>query len=120
MKKKSGRPKKNKNRGGIPKQQVEESPKIMTLTEIMMNLIPSKPVHPELEKCVSAVLRIKMKQSILPNNTVQLPTKGPQVKLYKIIILNKRDMCPKTFVFKYIAKYKIRKSFNSLLFFFSH
>ena len=95
MKKKGGRPKKIKNRGGRPKQQVEVSPKTMTLTEIMMNLSPSKPVHPELEKCVSAVLSIKMKQSILPNNTVQLPTKGPQVKFYKIIIINKRDMCQK-------------------------
>ena len=87
----------------------------MTLTEIMMNLGPSKPVYPELEKCVSVVLSIKMKQSILPNNTVQLPTKGPQIKFYKIIILNKKDMCPKTFVFKYITKYKIRKTFNRLL-----
>ena len=76
QKSKGGRPIKQK-KGGRPKKSVE--PKKMTLEDIM-NLSPSKPVPRIIEQCVTHVVNIKMKQSILPNQTIQLPTKGPQVK----------------------------------------
>ena len=81
-KSKGGRPIKQK-KGGRPKKSVE--PKKMTLEDIM-NLSPSKPVPRIIEQCFTHVVNIKIKQSMLPNQTIQLPTKGPQVK--QILVQN--------------------------------
>ena len=73
-KSKGGRPKKRQNKGGRP----PTISKVIT-TEDILKLSPSKPVPKEIEKCISHVISVKMKQSSLPNNTVQLATKGPPV-----------------------------------------
>jgi hypothetical protein len=50
------------------------------------NLSPSKPIPAKIAEFVSKVISIKIKQSTLPNNTVQLPTKGSQVSTHTIYI----------------------------------
>lgn len=50
----------------------------MTLSDIL-KLNPSKPVPTIIEKCMTYLVGIKIKQSTLPNQTIQFATKGPQV-----------------------------------------
>ena len=76
---KGGRPPK-KPKTGRPKQIVNEQQGTIN-TSAILNLTPSKTIPPEVERIVSHVVNIKMKQSSLPNNTIQLPTKGPQVRI---------------------------------------
>ena len=78
-----GRPPK-KTKPGRPKcpPKVGENDKNIIDANKILQLTPSKEIPPEVEKLVSHVVSIKMKQSTLPNNTIQLPTKGPQVRNY--------------------------------------
>jgi hypothetical protein len=76
---KGGRPRKKKSLGR-PKLTAVTSP--TTLTDIL-KLSPSKPIPKIIEQCLSHVIHIKMLQSSMPNNSVQLATKGPQVIFIK-------------------------------------
>ena len=74
-----GRPRKKKNLGR-KKLTANTSPE--ALTDIL-KLSPSKPIPKIVEQCLSHVIHIKMLQSSMPNNSVQLATKGPQVIFLK-------------------------------------
>ena len=83
---KGGRPaRKTKKNKGNPKKRVcnevnrDES---IIITNDILQLTPSKTIPAHVEKLVSHVISIKIKQSKLANSTVQLPTKGPQVCKY--------------------------------------
>ena len=80
QKSKGGRQVKSKKEGR-PKKPIEA--KQMTPEEIL-KLSPSKPIPGIIEEFIAHVVNIKMKQSTLPNQTIQLPTKGPQVKYFSI------------------------------------
>ena len=77
---KGGRPAK-KSRHGRPKLvgNTQTDPNLIDSSEIL-KLTPSKTIPPEVEKMVSHVVKLKMMQSTLPNNTIQLPSGGPQVR----------------------------------------
>lgn len=60
--------------------------KVLTTGDIL-NLSPSKPVPRDVEECVTHIVGIKMKQSSLPNKTIQLPTGSSRVK-YKQLLLS--------------------------------
>ena len=66
---KGGRPKKTQ-RLGRPKQ-------VRTVDDIM-NLDPRKPIPYSVEKCLSHVMTIKMNQSDLLNNSIQIKSNGPR------------------------------------------
>lgn len=53
-------------------------PELMTPNDIL-KLSPSKPVPTIIEKCMTHLVGIKIKQSTLPNQTIQFAIKGPQV-----------------------------------------
>ena len=63
--------------GGRPQQKKEE--KAVTTVDDILNLDPNKPVPSSVEKALSHVLSIKMRQSELPNKTVMLETAGRQL-----------------------------------------
>ena len=44
----------------------------------MMKLDPRKPIPPKIEEAVANVINMKMKNSSLPNNSIQLNTGGSQ------------------------------------------
>ena len=52
----------------------------MLTTGDIMTLSPSKPVPKKVAECVGHVLKIQMHQSDMPNNSVQIPSGGPQVR----------------------------------------
>ena len=75
-----GRPKKRKGRnGGRPPAATVDKPASQMTASDILSLSPSKPIPSIVDQCISHVMNIKIKQSDLPNHTVQLPTKGPQV-----------------------------------------
>ena len=51
-----------------------------TTLEDVMSLDPNQIIPANIEKCMTHLVSIKMKQSTLPNSTIQLKTKRPQVK----------------------------------------
>ena len=53
-------------------------PKTVKTFEDVMELDPSKPIPPSLDKAICHVISIKMKQSTLLNNSVQFSSGGPQ------------------------------------------
>ena len=67
---KGGRPKKLKRKGGHPKSVLN--------VEDIISLDESKPIPPSIEKAVSHVILIKMKQSLLPNMSIKIDTGGSQ------------------------------------------
>ena len=69
MRTKGGRPKKLKRKGGRPKSVLN--------VEDTMSLDESKPIAP-IEKAVSHVISIKMKQSLLSNKSIKIDTGGSQ------------------------------------------
>jgi len=78
---KLGRPPKKKTAAGRPKNTTN-----MTISDIMQ-LSPSKKLPSEIDRCISHVVGIKMKQSELANNTIQLGTDGPQVIYFQILLI---------------------------------
>ena len=69
MKTKGGRPKKLKRKG---------RPKSVLNVEDIMSLDESTLIPPSIEKAVSHVISIKMKQSLLPNKSIEIVTGGSQ------------------------------------------
>ena len=67
-------------RGGRPKKGTSHAgrPKTVKTFEDVMELDPSKPIPPSLDKAICHVISIKMKQSTLLNNSVQFSSGGPQ------------------------------------------
>ena len=53
--------------------------KIITTGDIL-NMRPSKPVPIDVDECINHIVGIKMKQSLLPNHTIQLPTGSSRVQ----------------------------------------
>lgn len=80
-KSKGGRTKKKKL-GGRPK-------KVVTVDDVM-ELDPSKPLPKHVEHAFSHIMAIKMKQSSLPNNSVQVATAGSQTLTFTPITLAKK------------------------------
>ena len=74
-KSKGDRPKKKASGmgGGRPRKMGTEK----ITTEDILKLDPGKPIPQSVEKALSHVLSLKMKQSELPNKSVQLATAGP-------------------------------------------
>ena len=80
LKSRGGRPKKRKGRNGGRRCRatVDKPASQMTASDIL-SLSPCKPIPSIVDQCISHVMNIKINKSELPNHTVQLPTKGPQV-----------------------------------------
>ena len=71
---KGGRPKKRKS-PGRPKNVIIKE---VYTTQDILNHSPSKPLPKVMEECAYHIINIKMKNSDMPNQTIQFPTKGPQ------------------------------------------
>ena len=84
VKAKGGRPKKRKRIG---------RPTTITSVEDVMSLDDKKPIPPHVEKMMSHLLAIKVKQSTLPNNTIQVESGGPQPLTLTPISVAKNDSC---------------------------
>ena len=66
-----------KSKGGRSKKKARGMSAEKITTEDILKLDPEKPISQCVEKALSHVLSIKMKQSELPNKSVQLATVGP-------------------------------------------
>ena len=68
-------------RGGRPKKGTSHAgrPKTVKTFEDVMELDPSKPIPPSMNKAICHVISIKMKQSTLLTNSVQLSSGGPAI-----------------------------------------
>ena len=63
---------------GLKKKPHAGKPKTVKTFEDVMELDPSKPIPPSLDKAICHVISIKMKQSTLLNNSVQFSSGGPR------------------------------------------
>ena len=57
----------------------------------MMKLDPRKPIPPKIEEAVANVINMKMKNSSLPNNSIQLNTGGSQPLTLTPISVARKD-----------------------------
>ena len=71
-----GRPSKKKAPGRAKMGEVPKSSSEYTVSDLL-KLDASKPIPPDIEKCVSHIMNIKMKQSTLPNRTIGIVSAGP-------------------------------------------
>ena len=71
-----GPPSKLKTPGRAKMGEVPKSPSEYTVSDLL-KLDASKPIPPDIEKCVSHIMNIKMKQSTLPNRTIVIVSAGP-------------------------------------------
>ena len=103
---------KQKSIGGRPKKKKPSGrpPKVLLFSDIM-NLDESRPVPPEVEKALTHVMNIKMKQSPLPNNSVQLKTNSSAPLTVTPITFARKDS---TTVTKKTVRYRTKESMKLL------
>ena len=84
VKAKGGRPKKRKQNG---------RPKTITSVQDVMSLDDKNLIPPHVEKTMSHLLAIKVKQSTLAHNTIQVHSGGPQPLTLTPISIARKDSC---------------------------